>query len=348
MKLINFLGLLLFLQINLCGYSQGLDKYGRITAGMQTLNQTQRDLVASPTAGLLIWCSNCGANGELQVYNGISWINTIGGIASNAFTEPIISTNAANAISGTSAISGGTITSNGGSAVTASGVCWSTTTGPTLSDSFTTDGTTSGSFSSTMTGTFASQTTYYVRSYATNSVGTTYGNQVSFVYFPVGLAYQGGKVFYVFTSSDPGYIAGETHGLIAAVNLVSPSNTLGVKWSGSNVVTGATANAYGAGANNTVLILQNDSNAIAAKLSSDLSVTSDGVTYDDWYLPSKIELQKLYTVYKQINNGWPNHSYWSSTEENDINAAMIRFYDGAYFTGWKTSNEAHVTAIRKF
>lgn len=348
MKWNKFLLLILFFQINLCAYSQGLDKYGRITAGMQTLNQSQRDLVESPTAGLLIWCSNCGARGELQVYDGVSWINTIGGSATNAFTAPIITTNTTYAISGTSASSGGTITSNGGSAVTTSGVCWSTATAPTLSDSFTTGGTTSGSFTSTMSGTFTSQTTYYVRSYATNAIGTTYGNEVTFVYFPVGLAYQGGKIFYVFTPSDSGYVAGETHGLIAYVNLVSPSNTLGVKWSNSNIVTGATANAYGAGANNTVLILQNDSNAIAAKLSSDLSVTSDGVTYDDWYLPSKVELQKLYSVYNQINNGWPNHSYWSSTEENDTNAAMIRFYDGAYFTGLKTSNNAHVTAIRKF
>lgn len=348
MKLIKNIILFLFIQINLCSYSQGVDKYGRISSGsgMQTLNQSQRDLLASPAAGFVIWCSNCGLRGELQVYDGVSWINTIGGTAANAFTAPIISTTAANAISGTSASSGGSITSNGGSAITASGVCWSTSTNPTISDNFTTDGSVSGSFSSTMTGTFVSQTTYYVRSYATNAIGTTYGNEVTFVYFPVGLAYQGGKIFYVFGPSDPGYVAGETHGLIAAVNLLTPA--IGVKWSTVNITTGATANGFGAGANNTILIVQNDSDAIAAKLCSDLSITSGSDVFDDWYLPSKAELSKLHTVYTQINNSWTNNSYWSSTEENNTNVAMIRFYDGGYFTGLKTTNTAFVAAIRKF
>ena len=94
--------------------------------------------------------------------------------------------------------------------------------------------------------------------------------------------------------------------------------------------------------------MQNDANAFAAKRNSDFSITIAGVTYDDWYLPSKIELQKLRIVWTQINSGWHDGTFWSSTEESSTNAATIRFSDGAYFTGYKTSTKAHVTAIRKF
>lgn len=78
-----------------------------------------------------------------------------------------------------SAVSGGTIISDGGEDITEKGVCWSTTAGPTIADSKTSDGKGSASFSSNMVG-LAEGTPYYVRAYATNSVGTAYGNEVSF------------------------------------------------------------------------------------------------------------------------------------------------------------------------
>lgn len=82
------------------------------------------------------------------------------------------------AITSSAATSGGLVTATGGAALTAVGVCWSTSTNPTTANSFTNNGTTA-SFTSDMTGLTAS-TTYYVRAYATNSVGTSYGSQVSF------------------------------------------------------------------------------------------------------------------------------------------------------------------------
>lgn len=78
-----------------------------------------------------------------------------------------------------SATSGGTVIDDQGSAVTARGVCWSTVASPTLSDACSTDGSGIGSFTSTLTG-LDPDTEYYVRSYATNSVGTSYGAQRSF------------------------------------------------------------------------------------------------------------------------------------------------------------------------
>jgi len=78
-----------------------------------------------------------------------------------------------------SAKCGGTISSDGGATVTACGVCWSTGQTPTVSDEKTNDETGESSFSSDLTG-LTPGTTYYVRAYATNSVGTGYGNELSF------------------------------------------------------------------------------------------------------------------------------------------------------------------------
>lgn len=82
-------------------------------------------------------------------------------------------------ITATSASCNGYVADDGGATVTARGVCWSTSQNPTISDSHTTDGTGTGSFTSNITG-LNGNTTYYVRAYATNSVGTTYGYQLSF------------------------------------------------------------------------------------------------------------------------------------------------------------------------
>jgi hypothetical protein len=92
---------------------------------------------------------------------------------------PVLTTSAASAITETTAASGGNITSDGGSAVTARGVCWNTAADPTTADSKTTDGTGTGEFTSAITGLTAG-TIYYVRAYATNSAGTAYGSAVSF------------------------------------------------------------------------------------------------------------------------------------------------------------------------
>jgi hypothetical protein len=91
-----------------------------------------------------------------------------------------ITTVAAGSIDATTASCGGTISNNCGAAVTASGVCWSTTTGPIATGNHTTGGNSTGSFSSSLTG-LSSGTTYYVRAYATNTSGTAYGNEVSFI-----------------------------------------------------------------------------------------------------------------------------------------------------------------------
>jgi uncharacterized protein (TIGR02145 family) len=92
---------------------------------------------------------------------------------------PTLSTTAVSTITATTATCGGNVTNVGGATVTARGVCWSTSTGPTINNSKTIDSSGSGIFTSSITG-LTIGTTYYVRSYATNSIGTVYGNEIIF------------------------------------------------------------------------------------------------------------------------------------------------------------------------
>lgn len=130
-------------------------------------------------------------------------------------TLPILTTSPITSITSTTAISGGNISSDGGASVTVRGVCWSTTTNPTIANSKTLAGTGTGSFESSI-GELTLGNTYYVRAYATNSVGTAYGPQVSFkTALAVGDNYEGAKVAYIFVHGDAGYDANVAHGLLA-------------------------------------------------------------------------------------------------------------------------------------
>ena len=86
-------------------------------------------------------------------------------------TIPILTTNTITNINQTTATGGGNVTSNGGAALIAEGVCWSTSQNPTIANSHTNDGTFTGNFMSNISG-LTLNTIYYVRAYATNSVGT--------------------------------------------------------------------------------------------------------------------------------------------------------------------------------
>ena len=93
--------------------------------------------------------------------------------------KPTVSTSSVSNITETSATCGGNVTSDGGAAVTARGVCWSTAQNPTINSNKTNEGSGTGSFTSNITG-LNHNTTYYVRAYATNSEGTSYGEVKSF------------------------------------------------------------------------------------------------------------------------------------------------------------------------
>jgi hypothetical protein len=156
------------------------------------------------------------------------------------------------------------------------------------------------------------------------SIGLLFsGNTFALTYMhKIGETYGGGKVFYVYD--------GGLHGLIAA--LADQSD--GIQWyNGIDKVTGATGDGVGAGAMNTAMIVaaqidDTPGGNFAAKLCADYSVTgADGVTYGDWYLPSKAELNLLY-LQRYVVGGFVYDNYWSSTEWNFDFAGLVDFTSG--------------------
>jgi len=109
-------------------------------------------------------------------FDGQGWMNppSMGAYETGGTGMPTVSTSPVLNITETTAVSGGYISSDGGQAVTARGVCWSTSSLPTVAGDKTTDGTGTGSFTSNVTG-LTNGETYYLRAYATNSIGTAYG-----------------------------------------------------------------------------------------------------------------------------------------------------------------------------
>jgi len=140
-------------------------------------------------------------------------------------TIPVVTTTEPMYLSTTSATSGGNVTSDGGANVIARGVCWATHTSPEITDSKTENGSGTGVFTSTMTPLIAGRL-YYVRAYATNSVGTAYGEE---------FAYQGITLPNVYLYDIYNTTASSTN--TASVIMKTGNTTLsdkGVVWSESH------------------------------------------------------------------------------------------------------------------
>ncbi|MDM8552765.1 dockerin type I repeat-containing protein [Desulfobacterales bacterium HSG2] len=104
----------------------------------------------------------------------------------DAATAPAVTTAAADPVTQNSATTGGTVTSDGGDSVTERGVCWGTSADPTTGDNTVPESPlgTDATFTSVITGLTAG-TAYHVRAYATNSVGASYGKDVTFKTLPI-------------------------------------------------------------------------------------------------------------------------------------------------------------------
>jgi len=99
--------------------------------------------------------------------------------ATHPLGVPIVITIEVSSVTYTSAISGGEIPDNGDSDILDKGVCWNISSKPTINDNLTNDGQGAGAFVSVLAG-LSPATTYYYRAYATNNVGTAYGEELSF------------------------------------------------------------------------------------------------------------------------------------------------------------------------
>jgi hypothetical protein len=155
----------------------------------------------------------------------------------------------------------------------------------------------------------------------------------------IGESYGGGIVFYVYDNGQ--------HGLIAA----TADQSTGIRWyAGTYTNTMAFSDGVGAGKANTAVIIANqgygDGATYAARICNEYSVTAGGVTYSDWYLPSKYELNLLY-LQKAVVGGFTDNFYWSSSEIIYSYVWNQGFNSGVQYNDYKY-NPLRVRAIRAF
>ena len=254
---------------------------------------------------------------------------------------PTVTTDEVTDIGSGWAYSGGNITDDGGLAITARGVCWSTLPGPTLADAHTSNGNGTGSFSSYITG-LSMSTTYYMRAYATNSFVTVYGNQLSFTtlddYVYVDLGLPSGLLW---ATCNVGADNPEDYGDYFAWGETQPKDTY--NWSTYQ---------YCNGSYNTLTKYCNKSsygyNGFTDNLTT-LLPEDDAATANwgsDWRMPTKEEWQELYSNTTQTwttQNG-VNGRLFTAANGNSLflPAAGYRwggeFYDaGSYGFYWSSS-----------
>jgi hypothetical protein len=335
----------------------GLLVYNTATSGESPYNVVPGYYFWNGTRWISLSIPQGAVAGEMLYWNGNQWIIVAAGLPGQFLQLSLsgmpewsgtayasLSTNVATSITPASAISGGNISEDGGAEVTARGVCWSSTGNPTIADNHTSDGSGIGSFTSEIKD-LNSGYTYYLRAYATNSLGTSYGNEVSFRTLSVGDSFQGGVLAYILQPTDPGYISGEVHGLIAAPT----DQSTGAPWGcQGTIIDGADGFLLGTGMQNTLDITNGCiESGIAARICFDLELN----TYNDWYLPSRDELNKLY-LNKDLIGGFTAGPYWSSTEYFSYYPEIFAYYQsfdtGSIAGDWKSASTLRVRAIRSF
>ncbi|MDX2278366.1 MAG: hypothetical protein NW218_02210 [Saprospiraceae bacterium] len=307
-------------------------------SGTGTFSSNLSNLLPGKTYYVRAYASNSAgtAYGQQQTFTTSTTLPTLTG-------KPVIY------ITLNGAQSGGNISNDGGANVSERGVCWSISPNPTTSNSKTVDGTGSGVYTSTIGG-LSSLTTYYLRAYATNSVGTVYGNQVIFkttnLPVAIGQAYQGGIICYIDATGEHGLIV--SNGMIVS----APYGCVGTE-------TGASGIAIGTGVVNTGTILQscNEPNT-GAKICDDYTIIDGGVVYDDWFLPSLDEVISIYTNLYLNNLGEfsnPNQYYFllsSSEISSNYYWSYIIYNTGSYNDNYPNqtfkSNNSEVRAMRTF
>jgi len=283
--------------------------------------EIQRNAIANPTAGLVVYCTDCGTGGQMQVYDGTAWTNTLGGtgklgLAFNctATMLPALSLITPQTTKPYNATATYTYTNGVGQAVPAQTILSTGVGGLTATLAPSTLAIGSGSVVFNISG--AAGGNQGTASFNIDFLGKqcTLSLPVEAFRFTVGDEIPGGfKVFYVLQPGDEGYDANVTHGLVAAPYDVG----VGIlDWH----------------------------NAIAA---CDNLVLGG---YSDWFLPNLTQLTWLYQAkVAGIVGGFDNYFYWSSTDYGDglISAWAKFFQDGAQYNYSKTQRSS-ARAVRAF
>ncbi len=276
-----------------------------------------------------------GSTGDLMYHNGTNWVKLPAGTAGQVLT---MGSGGTPVWGGCTLPSAGTITGTGtvtvGSTITLSnaiiGGAWSS--GAAAIATVGSTGVVTGVAAGTATISYT----------VTNSCGSAVSTQVVTVNaatLSVGSSYGGGVIAYILVSGDPGYVAGEVHGLIAA----SSDQSTGIQWGCFGTLIGGTSLTLGSGATNTGTISSACGAGTASRLCADIIIGG----YSDWYLPSFDELNKLWINRSSIG-GFTTGGYWSSSEYGASFAWGVNFATGATTGTANKFNTYYVRAVRSF
>ncbi|MEX2564974.1 MAG: DUF1566 domain-containing protein, partial [Cyclobacteriaceae bacterium] len=171
----------------------------------------------------------------------------------------------------------------------------------------------------------------------------------------IGEVHEGGVVTHLFTSSQPGYVKGEVHGIIVS----EADLTLESQWGCRGTEVTGTSPAVGRGRSNTELVLAFHDNlpdyynnptqchelndgTVAVNFAREFNLNG----YDDWFMPSQKEMKLLYDRREEIG-GFVEEEYWSSCESNATNACVVSFVTGEILSAEKSETKK-VRVIRYF
>jgi hypothetical protein len=335
--------------------SSNVRTYSPIIAGDYKVQVTSGSCSTQSTATTIATCGVTADGGMRAITSPTTLVSHEGGVNFGTGVSELGTTVNATGISttlgtigATTAVVSGVISSTN-ARTTSIGVIYSTDSNfGTYSTSSTQSNVVAGTHAISLSGLTAS-TTYHAKAFITNKAGTSYGPAVSFTTttppIEVGNSYGGGLVFYIFQSGDPGYVAGETHGLIASSSDLSTYTD----WKNNGGFTDiATGTGIGTGLANTNAIIS--SHGSSATYAAGFARAYNGGGYTDWYLPSRDELYKMHISIGQGANNIANmrsETYWSSSQSDSYQAYYMFAQNGSITTIWKDWGKA-VRAIRTF
>jgi hypothetical protein len=244
--------------------------------------------------------------------------------------------------------------SDGGAKSITKGICFSTSFLPTVEDNIVVSNDSTSQFS-VLIKNLLPNTSYFFRAYATNSEGTSYGDQIQIITnegrynsinnLYIGQNYKGGIISYFLQPGDDGYDANVPHGIISSLYDAKEA-----EWGCSGVDIPNTKTTIGSGSENTKKILAGCGSETAAKYCDEYAIDE----FNDWYLPSIDELEKLMRNLYFYNLGeFKKTFYHSSSQYTVYNNHYIDFRLGIVSDGnsspYGSKDDIYnVRPIRKF